>query len=212
MASQLVWTLNGYSGTLLLEVIGRNEAQVGLFSAATRAGGLVLIPLIALIATILPRLGPIAEGAENHDARQKLYGHATRQLTLFSVIVALPIILFREQVLGLFGSDYRTAGALLILTGISYLVTGCVGIAALFLQFCGHERFSLSVVIGSTLLDVLLCLILVPRFEAGGAATSFLVRGLLADGICVYALWRFQGLVPYVSRAPSWLPARRPKY
>lgn len=208
MAGAFVWKLNGYSGTLMLEVIGKNEAQVGLFSAATNAGALALIPLAALTATILPRLGPIAQGAENHEKRQALYGRATRQLTLFTLIVAVPILLFREQVLGLFGSDYKTAGMVLAIVATTFLVTGAIGIATPFLQFCGFEKLILGVTVGSTLLDVVLCTFLVPRFEATGAATSFLIRGFLADGIAVYVLWRYQGLVPYLSRVPVWLTRR----
>ncbi|MEJ8573070.1 polysaccharide biosynthesis C-terminal domain-containing protein [Microbaculum marinum] len=205
MIGAFVWKLNGYSGMIMLEVLGKDEAQVGLFTAATAAGALVMIPMTALTATILPRLGAIAQGEENYAARQALYGQATRQLTFFTVVVALPILLLPEQVLGLFGSDYQAVGGLLIVIAVTFMITGSIGIAAPFLQFCGYEKLILYVTIGSTLLDVVLCTFLVPRFEAYGAASSFLVRGLIADGIAVYALWRFHGLVPFVSKAPGWL-------
>jgi O-antigen/teichoic acid export membrane protein len=201
MVGQLVWKLNGYSGTLMLEIIGKDEAQVGLFSAATNAGALVMIPMTALTATILPRLGPIAQGEENHAARQKLYGQATRQLTFFSLLIALPILFFREQVLGLFGSDYQTAELVLVMIATTFLVTCAIGISAPFLQFCGYEKLILGITVGSTLLDVLLCSVLVPNFQANGAALSFLIRGFLADGIALYVLWRYLGLVPFVTES-----------
>lgn len=201
MVGQLVWKLNGYSGTLMLEIIGKDEAQVGLFSAATNAGALVMIPMTALVATILPRLGPIAQDESNHAARQKLYGQATRQLTFFTLLVALPILLFREQVLGLFGADYQTAGLVLVMIATTFLVTGSLGVSAPFLQFCGYQKLILYIIVGSTLLDVLLCSILVPNFQANGAALSFLIRGFLADGIALYVLWRYLGLVPFVTES-----------
>jgi O-antigen/teichoic acid export membrane protein len=203
MVGQLVWKLNGYSGTLMLEIIGKDEAQVGLFSAATNAGALVMIPMTALVATILPRLGPIAQDDENHAARQKLYGQATRQLTFFTLLVALPVLLFREQVLGLFGADYQSAGLVLMMIATTFLVTGSLGISAPFLQFCGYEKLILCIIVGSTLLDVLLCSVLVPSFKANGAALSFLIRGILADGIALYVLWRYLGLVPFLTESRS---------
>jgi O-antigen/teichoic acid export membrane protein len=203
MVGQLVWKLNGYSGTLMLEIIGKDEAQVGLFSAATTAGALVMIPTTALAATILPRLGPIAQDETNHAARQKLYGQATRQLTFFTLLVALPILLFREQVLGLFGADYQSAGLVLMMVATTFFVTGSLGISAPFLQFCGFEKLVLYITVGSTLLDVVLCSVLVPNFQANGAALSFLIRGFLADGIALYVLWRYLGLMPFMTKSRS---------
>jgi len=201
MAGQFLWKLNGYSGTILLEVLGGNEAQVGLFSAAQNAGGLVWIPYVALLAIILPKLGPIAQGDEHQESRQALYGRATRQLTVFTLLVAVPILLLREQVLGLFGADFKTADAVLILVVVAALLTGCLGVSSQFLQFCGHERLVVLITLGSMLLDVVLCLYLVPRFEAVGAATSFLIRGLVAEALAIILLWRLTGLVPFASPA-----------
>jgi hypothetical protein len=40
-----------------------------------------------------------------------------------------------------------------------------------------------------------------PEAMLGGAAMSFLIRGFRADGIALYVLWRYLGLVPFMTES-----------
>jgi O-antigen/teichoic acid export membrane protein len=205
MAIELVWKVNGYTGAFMLELLGKVEADVGLFAASQMAGYLVMIPFLGVAAVVLPRLSPIAIGEEHHEARQALFGKTTRHLALLSCAVAVPLIVYRDAVLGMFGPEYYEASNVLLLIAISFLIICTFGIASPFLQFCGDERLVLGVVLCATVFDFLLAAMLIPYWGAEGAAVAFLARGVLVEATMLFLIWRLQGLVPFFTRVPAAL-------
>jgi|GEM_PF-2995048 len=201
MGSEIVWKFAGYTAPFMLEWLGPEEADVGMFSASFSAGSLILIPFVAVSAIALPRLGLIAAGPESRADRQALFCRTTRQLLALAILFAAPLILFSREILSMFGEEYKAADTALIMTAVALCASAAFGIAASFLQFTGHVKLVLAVVAGATLLDVALCAVLIPGYGLNGAALSFMIRSLVLQAVLILLLWRLEGLVPFVRPA-----------
>jgi O-antigen/teichoic acid export membrane protein len=102
-----------------------------------------------------------------------------QRVSYWNLVVALPILVsmavLREPLLSLFGKGYEAGATPLVLLVIGQLVLNAAGPLTAVINLSGHPRVTLFdnvLVFGSNLV---LCIILVPRYGMAGAATSTLV-------------------------------------
>lgn len=85
------------------------------------------------------------------------------------------IALVGEQVLALFGDEFLSGLAVLILLGATQLVRALGGPALSLLIASGRHARGIPVILGSLLLFFVTCAVLAPVFGAAGAATAVLI-------------------------------------
>lgn len=85
------------------------------------------------------------------------------------------IALFGEQVLALFGDEFRSGTVVLILLGATQMVRALGGPALSLLIASGRHARGIPVIVGSLLLFIASCVALAPIFGAAGAATAVLI-------------------------------------
>ena len=102
-----------------------------------------------------------------------------QRVSYWNLAVALPILgsmaVLREPLLALFGRGYEAGAAPLVLLVIGQLVLNAAGPLTAVINLSGHPRVTLfdnALVFGANLV---LCIILVPRYGMAGAAASTLV-------------------------------------
>ena len=102
-----------------------------------------------------------------------------QRVSYWNLAVALPILgsmaVLHHPLLALFGRGYEAGGTPLILLVIGQLVLNAAGPLTAVINLSGHPRVTLfdnALVFGANLV---LCIILVPRYGMTGAATSTLV-------------------------------------
>ena len=102
-----------------------------------------------------------------------------RRVSYWNLAVALPIlgsmVVLREPLLALFGSGYEAGAAPLVLLAVGQLVLNAAGPLTAVINLSGHPRVTLfdnALVFGANLV---LCIILVPRYGMAGAAASTLI-------------------------------------
>jgi O-antigen/teichoic acid export membrane protein len=102
-----------------------------------------------------------------------------RRVSYWNLAVALPILgsmaVLRDPLLALFGSGYEAGAAPLVLLALGQLVLNAAGPLTAVINLSGHPRVTLfdnALVFGANLV---LCIILVPRYGMTGAAASTLI-------------------------------------
>ena len=102
-----------------------------------------------------------------------------RRVSYWNLAVALPILgsmaVLREPLLALFGRGYAAGAAPLVLLALGQLVLNAAGPLTAVINLSGHPRVTLfnnALVFGANLV---LCVILVPRYGMTGAAASTLI-------------------------------------
>jgi O-antigen/teichoic acid export membrane protein len=102
-----------------------------------------------------------------------------RRVSYWNLAVALPIlgsmIVLREPLLALFGAGYEAGAAPLVLLALGQLVLNAAGPLTAVINLSGHPRVTLfdNVLVFSA--NLVLCVILVPRYGMSGAAASTLI-------------------------------------
>lgn len=146
-------------------------AETGLYFAATKIMALVVFLNFAVGSAFN------ASYAKHHAAReQKELRDVVRwsaSLTFYPTIIMLAvIILFKNQLLGLFGSDFASASYVIMPLSLGLLLRALVGPGERILMMTDQHYICAILYLITVITDVLLNLILIPRYGIMGAAIA----------------------------------------
>ena len=146
------------------------EAEVGVFAAAVRIVEAVYVVPMAIMTSVFPALVSATAGPRDQEAHfQALYSF---MFALSILMFALVFLLADWIVSLLFGPTYApAAGVIRIMSFSIFLVTfGLVN--GRWLLTYNLQRFGLAWATGGVVINVLLNLYLIPRYQAAGAAAA----------------------------------------
>jgi O-antigen/teichoic acid export membrane protein len=171
--SQSLYLATLWTDTLVLAHYGTAH-QVGIYGLVVA----LLAPVSQLTVSVSQAFTPRIAGTHARGDRSGLAAMLQR-VSYWNLVVALPILasmaVLREPLLSLFGKGYEAGATPLVLLVIGQLVLNAAGPLTAVINLSGHPRVTLFdnvFVFGSNLV---LCVILVPRYGMAGAATSTLV-------------------------------------
>lgn len=189
-------TLLTQTDTLMLGYFRTTEA-VGLYNAAYPLANSLLLVVAAFGYLYLPLTSRLdAEG--RRDDVTDIYRITTRWGYIISFPAFLVLFVYGDDVLAaVFGAEYAPAGVALAIVAVGFFTSAATGHNKDTLAALGDTR---SIALAETLtlgLNVVLNVLLIPRFGIEGAAvasaTSFLVRNLAISGV----LWRAFSIGPF---------------
>lgn len=158
--------------TLLLGYFAVSTVAIGQYAAAIKITGFISLPLASLNTMFAPTI------AELHSAGEKQKLEAMFKLiTKWSIALSLPIfgvsILFSTSLLYLLsGRSYVAAWPLLIPFAIGSMMNTGTGSVGYMLLMTGHQKLSFLNSLAAIIVNVILGVILTPRFGALGLAIS----------------------------------------
>lgn len=168
-------------------------AEVGLYSAAvTLASPPGFISLI-FAQPFMPMMVDLYE-QRKFEELGSLYATVTRWTQMVVIPSFGVLVLFRKQILSLFGGDFEGAGPILVAMGLAWMVYFAKGPVAAVLDMTGRQLIDLANQIGILVLSLSLCLWLIPRSGAIGAGLAVSISILvwsLAELIEGWILFRF---------------------
>lgn len=144
---------------------------IGQYTAAIKISGFVLLPMTSLNVVFTPTIAELYAKREH----QRL-GAMFKLVTKWTIILCLPIFaiatLFSVPLLELSGSSFVGAWPLLIVLSLGNMVGAATGSVGYMLLMTGHQKFSFFNSIATVILNIVLGLILTPRYGAIGTAIS----------------------------------------
>ncbi len=159
-----------HAATLLLGVWGSAE-EVGIFSVASRLAGLLLFPLLAMIAALAPTFAAMYRTGDV-DGLHRLARTTSGILTVLTVPIVVVIAMASGWILGLFGTEF-TRGALvldILLAGV--VINAVTGPVSNLLMMSGHEGEVRKVGVVSAAVLLLLSAALMPKYGMVGTAIA----------------------------------------
>lgn len=133
------------------------------------------------------------------DETQALLKQSVRLAVLSSVPPALILILFSEELIGfLFGEAYLPAAKLLTILCIGQIVNVSLGSVGLVLNMTGNEKRSLRAQLITLCLTVSLLFILIPLYQAIGAALAVSIGLICWNVIMAFDVYRLTGLKTWI--------------
>jgi O-antigen/teichoic acid export membrane protein len=179
-------------GLLVVGAAG-SDVDAGVYAAALQClAPFVLVQAagrVALTSTVA-RLGAAGE----RERLQRGLRIATRGVAAVAAAAALVLILVPSEVLGLFGEGFDGGASVLRILAVAYLVNSLCAFNGMVLIVRGEERVAMVAALACLVLDVVLCLVLVPPFGARGAAVAVLVTVTARNVFNSWSTWRRLGL------------------
>ena len=154
---------------------------------------LVVIGLAAVNSPLQPRLSA-ALARQKTDEAQKLLTEAARLGTGVATVAALVLIPFAPQIVALFGPEYQEAANVLRIVVLGQLINAMAGSCGITLNAGGYQSITLLGVIVALIVNSILCWLLIPHWQALGAAVALSASLLVWNVMLAVAARRKLGL------------------
>ena len=196
------------SGEIMGLSVGRVDMLMIGFLASTRDVGLYDIPfrLAAGISLILASINMISAPkfselfwANDMDGLRRVVRITSRVLFWTSAPILVALLAAPTFWLGLFGNEFRGSYLVLILLAVGQFVNAAAGSVGCILNMTGNHKLLSHITLAAILLNILLNILLIPRFGIIGAAVSSmttLVLWNISAAACVW--WKFRIKTFYV--------------
>ena len=167
----------------------------GVFAVGVLVGGLVRLPLMGINQFIPPVAAALHE-EDHREALARLY-HVTSRIVLVGVTaLSVPVLVYREAVMGLFGPTFVEYAPLLVGFVLAQYGACAAGSVGILLRMTDNQRALLVVNTAITLVLAAMAIPLTIEFGLPGLVASFFLMLTINNGLEVAALYYLEGLQP----------------
>lgn len=164
------YLLLSYTDVLVLQQF-RSSEEVGVYFAVVKTLALVSFIHYAMSATTAHRF------AEYHalgdKARLSAYvAHAIQWTFWPSLAATLVLLALGKPLLWLFGAQFTAGYDIMFIAAIGLVVRAAIGPVERLLNMLGQQRACASAYAAAFVMNLVLCIVLVPRFGGHGAAAA----------------------------------------
>lgn len=158
------------------------SSNVGVYQSAITLAAIVTLPLSSLNTIFAPVISELYE-EQNIDELEYIFKISTRWTTGATALISLVVILFREELLNLWGPEFVVASTAVVVLTVGQLMNAITGSVGYMLQMSNNHDYELLNNVFTVLLNLVLNVIFVPEFGILGAgiatAASITINNLL---------------------------------
>jgi O-antigen/teichoic acid export membrane protein len=164
------YLLLSYTDVLVLQQF-RSSAEVGVYFAVVKTLALVSFIHYAMSATTAHRFAEY--NALGDKARLSAYvAHAINWTFWPSLAATVVLLALGKPLLWLFGPQFVTGYDIMFIAAIGLVVRSAIGPVERLLNMLGHQHICALAYAAAFVMNVVLCVALVPRFGGHGAAAA----------------------------------------
>lgn len=168
----------------------------GVFAVGALLATLVRLPLMG-VNQFIPPVAAALHHDDHRDALRRLY-HVTSRLVLVGVTgLAVPLVVYRRAVMGLFGPTFVEYAPLLPGFVLGQYLACAAGSVGILLTMTDHQRALLVVNVAVTAVLAAVAVPLTVTYGLPGLVATFLLMLALNNGAEVAVLYRLEGLQPF---------------
>ena len=156
------------------------DVQVGYYSAALKIRTAAATIVTILSAILLPRLSYYAQ-----NGRHKEFNNLLEKSFNYAILTAMPLVLFfsicsTRSVILLAGSEFNDAGLILRFLMPTVLFAGLSNVTGtqLLVPYGYENKLLISIIVGA-IVDIVLNVLLIPKYAAQGAAIATSITELI---------------------------------
>ena len=162
-------------GVIALDQLHPSAASVGAYVAALSTTTMALVLATSTNRFYARQLSILLE-QKNYTGVLELRRERLRWLLPVMAIFLAAIFFFGREILGFFRPEFVIEGlTALHLLAVTTVITVLFSLAPTYLKYMGHNRSVLQIVVAAAAIQVILLVLLVPRFAAIGAAIAYSV-------------------------------------
>jgi O-antigen/teichoic acid export membrane protein len=170
MLVESFYLLLNYTDVLVLQQF-RSSEEVGIYFAVVKTLALVSFIHYAMSATTAHRFAEY-NALGDKDRLSAYVAHAISWTFWPSLFATVAMLAFGRPLLWLFGPHFVTGYNIMLVAAIGLVVRSAIGPVERLLNMLGHQRICATAYAVSFLMNVGLCMALVPRYGGMGAAAS----------------------------------------
>ncbi|GIU00843.1 polysaccharide biosynthesis related protein [Sulfurovum sp. TSL6] len=170
MVASSLMLIMGWTDTIMIGMF-IDESSVGVYSVALKVATVTSITLMAINSMSAPKFAEFY--AKNDMASlQYVVSHSSRLIFWTSLPILIVSIVFPEQILSIFGEEFKLASWALIILCIGQFVNVVSGSVGYILQMTGKEKVFQHIILLSIVLNIALNYWLIPLYGIEGAAVA----------------------------------------
>ncbi len=196
LSQALFWT-DYFVASAFVAKRSLTAAELGVYSAAVSVGQVMVLFLTAVSYMFSPFVADLHARGER-ERLDKLFKLLTRWTVAGTIPLLALLLVVPGPLLRVFGGATFAGGeAQLRILLVGQTVNVAVGAVGFILIMVGRTGVDLGVYVASFLLDLVLAIVLVPRFGTEGAAIAQTVTIAVSNALRVFLVWRFVGIQPF---------------
>lgn len=168
-----VFFFTGWVDTIMLGMF-RSEAEVGVYTLALKLSHFITLTFLAVNSIAAPKFSEL-HGKGDFVNLGKILRQSTKLTMLSSLPIFLIYISFPDYILSFFGSEFSSGVSVLVILSFALFINATCGCVGDFLQMTGHHLIFQNIMIGTTILNIALNYLLIPRYGVNGAAIATLI-------------------------------------
>lgn len=130
-------------------------------------------------------------------------GHITRLVIALTLAICIPLMIWAEFFLSLFGSQFAVAVIPFRLLVLATFINVAMGPVGLLLNMSAFERTHTRILAVSLALSVSLGVAFIHIWDVGGAALAVLISTLFWNGALLYVVRKRFGIIPVLARSSA---------
>ena len=180
----------------------RPPGEVAIYYAAAKTLALVAFIHFAVAQTVAHKFTELHVSGDRKQL-DEFVAHAIRMTFWPSLAMIVLFLALGEPLLRMFGKDFVGGYHLMFILAIGLLARATVGPVERLLNMLGERRSCAQVYAGMFLLNLLLCLVLIPHFGATGAAIASAVALVASWCVCSWSQNSVSASTAWSSAAPK---------
>jgi O-antigen/teichoic acid export membrane protein len=168
-------------------------ADAGLYAPARRVATIIGFGLVAVNAWAAPMIADLHNRGETRRL-QGLVRRAAQIVFAATLPLTAGVLLLGRQILSAFGPEFPAAYPALAILAVGQLVNALAGPVGFLMTMTGHERTAVRILGVNAVLNLLLLVVLTPRFGLAGAAAASAAVNVTWNVAMAITVWRRLGL------------------
>lgn len=155
----------------VLELLATTE-EVGIYSSAQNVMNIVTYAMLALMSLLLPAIAEWQAGGLDEGSFVRRCRLVSRALTVLALGVVVVCLVAGDLVLGIFGEDFVDGRWALVVLAGGQVLGAAIGVASTVLSIGEHRMTALWIIVGTVVVNIVLCFLLIPLWGITGAAAA----------------------------------------
>ena len=168
LLTSLMQVVIAETDTIMLGIF-KSAETVGIYAITFKIAAFTSFFLGVFNAVLAPKFSELFH-KQDLDSLQFLAQKTASVSAVVTLPIALIFLAFGNHVLEFFGSEFKTGYIALVMLVIGQLVNVISGSVGYFLDMTGHQKAFNIIVSSSAIMNIVLNLILIPRYGLEGAA------------------------------------------
>jgi O-antigen/teichoic acid export membrane protein len=182
--------------TVLLAFFAISNVAIGQYGAAIRIAIFISMPLQSFNTMFSPTIAELYSKGENQKL-SAMFKIVTKWALTFSLPIFWIAVLFAEPLLGISGSGFAPAWPLLIALAIGNLINVGTGSVGYMLLMTGHQKITFLNSLVAIVFNIVLGVILIPRYGAMGVAIATGVALSIVNLMRLLQVYIFLKMTPF---------------